>query len=301
MRKKISDYQNVYLDDRECFGKFDPDQINIDTELLPYEFQMSINMHGDLDNAAISGAQIAYLYNLGIDPSDPICAKLINSMMSPQDFENQLDYLESLSDFEKNIIELYTYIGDRALHSYIRSGLSLTAENEAFMQENANYFNFKWPNIPKTLRGKALKLKRLEIMSRTLNQIILNAPPIMKSFDVYRGLKTIQHLQQETISSQFLVNKSILSTSLSINTALSFSSAENGGITKILIPEGSRCLLNSNKMDEFEIILNAGCNFQIIQDFSAKEYILTNQDEPFDTEPTVIMTNVLKLISNEPN
>ena len=167
--------------------------------------------------------------------------------------EKQTAYLNSLSDEEKYIINLYTIIN--SINAFIRNGFAIDRD-VATHNEMADRFCKNPDELNKCFMYYYQKLQN----------VILNAPKTEERIVLYRGVQSIEYYKTKE---KFHKNTGFMSTSLDFNIAKMFSFG-GGYVIKIIVPIGFHLLvlgsLNSY-IESVEVLLPNDTTFYIKKDF----------------------------------
>jgi hypothetical protein len=185
-------------------------------------------------------------------PSD-YCDEILDQLPTVSWFEQQRDYINSLSDIDYQILMSYTYWGDGPVNNFIRYNGNINDKKYTL----ANIYNIG--HIVELFHSTSCEDFLMQYRDR-LNFIIMNAPVLDKDILVFRGIKDdIYHKQKHN---NLFTNKGFVSTSLEASVA----HANAPNICRIRLVKGTKCLCiitASNIPDECEIVLPDNTIFYI--------------------------------------
>lgn len=103
--------------------------------------------------------------------------------------------------------------------------------------------------------------------SKDLSRIISNSPPMTKTSILYRGVKDKYYYSDP--SNKTFYSTTFMSTSYNPDIAIGFTSGKDCCIKKIIAGPGTKALFmesNTQTTEEFEVLLNSGTEFSILED-----------------------------------
>jgi hypothetical protein len=210
--------------------------------------------------------------------------------------EQQLKYIDHLSDRKKHIIRAYTIYGDKFVNNYLRGTLTsdlIDTVLEECKKHNENPFLYQHRDITQhdniDLDYKKNIIKYIKSFIVELSDIILNSPKLRKQIKVFRGLSDGQFIVdslQTTIQSngsrlQYITNNEFISTSIYLASASNFMKGDCC-LLELLIEPDVPCLFTahmSRRRNEYEITLIPGTIMKYRK--FTKKYII-DQFESYD-------------------
>lgn len=279
------------LSDDEKIQKY----INITKENILRD-KNTINELTELD--VTNDSELKYFFN-------NMCYDLLNSIPSTDYLQKQVRYLNSFKPTTSKFINFYTKVGDKVVNIFIRNGFYLSKDKlldksiyQYYIQilQSINkedlVFIFKFLNykLSTELIDYIDNIIHLYISKKEyhpdltpvtniicqfyyklLLNIFQNAPPLDKDIYVFRGSTVDEANVYGNKKNNIFTLTSFLSTSLSLQTAIKFSSSSPtfSYITRIKVPKGSRCLFIagiSGFIYELEMLLPAYSSFYGITD-----------------------------------
>jgi hypothetical protein len=215
----------------------------------------------------------------------PFCSEFSFNDKNYMDFEwieSQLEYINNLSQRQKDIVYSYTKYGDVLINNYLRNTLSddILNTTKQYIQENRTH-PMSISNLL-VFDTKQSLLQSINTVISELRQIILNAPRPKKPIKVFRGIKDSNHLS--LLKPQIL--NGFLSTTLYLPSTELFMD-DNCCLLELYLNTNVPCLFIapiSKEPGEYEILLKDLCTINIVEQ-SIKKYL----DIPnFHTVPNLL-------------
>ena len=228
-------------------------------------------------------------FNRGIPMTVDMCSLLQSEMPSQQWLDSQKQYVESLSQEQRDYLELYSYNGDVVLNLFIRNGFSITEEELGYMQTEDHM-----PSFSKTLskfiqKGGKNYQDYLMDFYNSITMSIMNSPVLDKDIVLYRG--HTNDTRFHGLKNYLYKNLGIMSCSALTHIAMEFSRGQY--MNRIVVPKGYVCLMHavSKLLPEFEFILPNNAFFYVTKSFSDKLYV-----NSLSMDPINIKTNEIFLV-----
>lgn len=230
-----------------------------------------------------------------------MCFNLLNSIPSSDYLEKQVRYLNSFKPTSLKFINFYTKVGDKVVNIFIRNGFYLNKDKLLERSTSQYYiqilqsinkddilfiFKFLGYKFSIELIDYVDNIIRLYISKKEyhpditpiiniicqfyyklLINIFENSPKLDKDIYVFRGSTVDEGNIYGNKKNNTYTLASFLSTSLSLQTAIKFSSSSSATvsyITRIKVPKGSRCLFIAGISEfiyELEMLLPAYSSF----------------------------------------
>lgn len=196
--------------------------------------------------------------------------------------QRQFDYLNGLSDRQRDIINIYTKYGDKFVNSLLRGTpmnymrLLNTAMNNSdnpFIHQHKDATNETVINA----RYRDNITEYIQQFIKELQDIILAAPRLTRPITVFKGIR-----EDSFLKGGHFVEKGFSSTSFRLDSALMFSRGECC-ILEINLQPSVPCIVAghfSRRRGEYEITLIPNVIFE--QGESQMKYVITDMD--YDTK-----------------
>ena len=228
-------------------------------------------------------------FNRSIPMTADMCSLFQSEMPSQQWLDSQKQYVESLSEEQRDYLELYSYNGDVVLNLFIRNGFSITEEELGYMQTEDHM-----PSFSKTLskfiqKGGKNYQDYLMDFYNSITMSIMNSPVLDKDIVLYRG--HTNDTRFHGLKNYLYKNLGIMSSSALTYIAMEFSREQY--MNRIVVPKGYVCLMHavSKVLPEFEFILPNNAFFYVTKSFSNKLYV-----NSLSMDPINIKTNEIFLV-----
>ncbi len=228
-------------------------------------------------------------FNRSIPMTVDMCNLLQSEMPSQQWLDSQKQYVDSLSQEQRDYLELYSYNGDVVLNLFIRNGFSVTEEELGYMQTEDHM-----PSFSKTLskfiqKGGQNYQDYLMDFYNSITMSIMNSPVLDKDIVLYRGHTNDKRFHG--LKNYLYKNLGIMSSSALTHIAMGF--ADGQYMNRIVVPKGYVCLMHavSKLLPEFEFILPNNALFYVTKSFSDKMYV-----NSLSMVPVSIRTNEIVLV-----
>jgi hypothetical protein len=248
-------------------------------------------------------------FNRSIPMSVDMCDKLKSEMPSQQWLDSQKQYVDSLSEEQRDYLELYSHNGDVVLNLFIRNGFSITEEELGYIQTEDHMRSFSKTLSRFIQKGGKNYQDYLMDFYNSITMSIMNSPVLDKNIVLYRGHKSDKHFHG--LKKYLYRNLGIMSCSALTHIAMGF--AEGQYMNRIVVPKGYVCLMHavSKILPEFEFILPDNALFYVTKTFTHKLYVKSLSTTLFGTfwlsatsssapslsmEPVNINTNEIVLV-----
>lgn len=200
--------------------------------------------------------------------------------------QQQIDFLNGLSERQKDIIHIYTIYGDKFVNSFLR-GTHVNYMRLLNTAMNNSHNPFIHPHKDATndtsinARYRENITEYIQQFIKELHDIILAAPRLTRPITVFKGIGEDSYLTEG-----HFIEKGFSSTSFRLDSALMFSKGECC-ILEIDLHPSVPCILAghfSKRRGEFEITLIPNVIFEQIT--TKMKYIITDMD--YDTEEVFV-------------
>lgn len=219
-----------------------------------------------------------------------ICSEFSFNDSNYMDFEwieEQISYIISLSDYQKDIIYSYTKHGDVLINNYLRNTLTDSIVEKIIGQIKKNLTHPLLTTNILNFDTKDLLLKSIHTMIIEMNTIIMNAPKIKTPIKVFRGVKNVDHILKSTSKQNI---SGFLSSTLYLPSTEAFMD-DTCCLLEIIIPPEIPCLFIasiSKEPGEYEIIINNSVHLRVFNNTIKKILDI----------PNISNNNILDIISN---
>ena len=215
-----------------------------------------------------------FCYNNRIASGTNFYDDILEKFPSRDFLKEQFTFNMSLTPKERNILQLYSFKGDRLLNKYIRNGKVVNKDIISYYTANKQVFD-------DMLGQKATLESLLQEFYFQMKRLFSRAPVVEKEFIVYRGSKTADHFNG-TVDNIY-VDRGFCSTSLNATVAVQYFAAKSY-MSVIHVTIGTHCIYNmwSNYPYEYEIILNDETYFLMTKDWQDQTYM---QEENLFLDP----------------
>jgi hypothetical protein len=209
-------------------------------------------------------------FNRSIPMTADMCSLLQSELPSQQWLDSQKQYVESLSEEQRDYLELYSYNGDVVLNLFIRNGFSITAEELGYMQTEDHMRSFSKTLSRFIQKGGKNYQDYLMDFYNSITMSIMNSPVLDKDIVLYRGHTSDKRFHG--LKNYLYQNLGIMSSSVLTHIAMGF--ADGQFMNRIVVPKGYVCLMHavSKLLPEFEFILPNNALFYVTKSFSNKLY-----------------------------
>jgi hypothetical protein len=247
-----------------------------------------------MEGGMIKKRNIEGLDWISINPTlkiyNTLCSEYNFNDINYMDFEwieQQLNYINNLTDYQKDILYSYTKYGDELVNNYLRNTLSDHILEKTIEKIKTNTFHPLLTNNILSFNSKDELLKSIHKYVHTLSEIIMNAPKLKTPIKVFRGINSIDHILK------FKSKKTIdgfLSTTLYLPSTETFM-GDNCCLLEITITPETPCLFIasvSKEPGEYEILINNSAQL-IVKNITVKKIL---------DIPNISNDNILDIISN---
>lgn len=209
--------------------------------------------------------------------------------------QRQMDFLNGLSERQKNIINIYTIYGDKFVNSFLRGtpvnymrllNIAMNNNDNPFIHQHKDATNETAINA----RYRENITEYIQQFIKELQDIILAAPKLTRPITVFKGIG-----EDSFLTGGHFIEKGFSSTSFRLDSALMFSRGECC-ILEIDLQPSVPCILAghfSKQRGEFEITLMPNVIFEQVK--IKMKYIITDMD--YDTEEVFIRPDEFDLSS----
>jgi len=209
--------------------------------------------------------------------------------------QQQIDFLNGLTERQKDIIHIYTIYGDKFVNAFLRgTPVNYMRVLDKAMNNNHNPFIHQHKDATSETsindRYRENITDYIQQFIKELHDIILAAPRLTRPITVFKGIEDDSYLTEG-----HFVEKGFSSTSFRLDSALMFSRGEPC-ILEIDLCPSVPCILTghfSKRRGEFEITLIPNVIFELIA--TKIKYIITDMD--YDTEEVFVRPEQFELSS----
>jgi len=191
---------------------------------------------------------------------------------SIQFLEEQTFYIQNLDRVDKEILQFYSYQGDRLMNAYLRNSLDKNKAKKTLIENKKVLTLYFITNniIPENITDIQLLNILTDFISR-ITRIMSNAPKLDKDIVVYRG---------QTTETNNFNSLGLLSTTIDYSMAQQFGEY----INHIILPKGGECLWMESISEypgEKEILLPFRICFNVVK-INPKENLLIYKNSYID-------------------